>query len=87
MNSLGPYIGNKKKAQSDFIPYRKSILTRVIAEQLQRNNFLVLSHYSKYSIGMHFKHGSGPAKNLFSQIDSLFGDRPGVITKKKLNDQ
>ena len=32
MNSLGPYIGNKKKAQNDFIPYRKSILTRVIAE-------------------------------------------------------
>ena len=46
----------------------------------------MLSHYSKYSIGMHFKHGSGPAKNLFSQIDSLFGDK-GVITKKKLNDQ
>ena len=35
MNSLGPYIGhNKKKAHQDFIPYRKSILTRVIAEQL-----------------------------------------------------
>ena len=86
MNSLGPYIAGagKKKVQNDFIPYRKSILTRVIAEQLQRNNFLVLSHYSKSSIGMHFKHGSGPAKNLFTQIDSLFGD---YISKKKLNDQ
>lgn len=79
MNSLGPYIGNKKKAQNDFIPYRKSILTRVIAEQLQRNNFLVLSHFSKQSIEMHFKSGSGPAKNLFNQIDSLFGDKHGVF--------
>ena len=46
-NSLGPYIGKSKKGQNDFIPYRKSILTRVIAEQLQKNNFLVLSHFSK----------------------------------------
>ena len=50
-NSLGPYIGKSKKMQNDFIPYRKSILTRVIAEQLQKNNFLVLSHFSKQSIG------------------------------------
>mmetsp|Transcript_31178 Transcript_31178/g.47718 ORF Transcript_31178/g.47718 Transcript_31178/m.47718 type:complete len:187 (-) Transcript_31178:2221-2781(-) len=55
-----------KVKKTDFIPYNKSILTRVIAEQLQRNNVLVLSHYSKNSIGMHFKHGSGPAKNLFA---------------------
>ena len=47
----------------------------------------MLSHYSKYSIGLHFKHGSGPAKNLFSQIDTLFGDRKEVFSKKKLNDQ
>jgi hypothetical protein len=37
----------KRKAQNDFIPYNKSILTRVIAEQLQKNNTLVLSHFSK----------------------------------------
>ena len=86
MNNLGPYLSKKNKLQSDFIPYRKSILTRVIAEQLQRSNFLVLSHYSRASIGMHFKHGSGPAKSLFSQIDTLFGDKPGTYTKKKLND-
>ena len=78
---------NKKKGQNDFVPYRKSILTRVIAEQLQRHNFLVLSHFSKGSINQHFKHSSGPAKNLFCQIDTLFGDKPGVLTRKKLNDQ
>ena len=77
----------KKKASNDFIPYNKSILTRVIAQQLQKNNILVLSHYSKVSIDMHFKHSSGPAKNIFSQIDHLFGDKPGVIQRKKLNSQ
>ena len=77
----------KKKATNDFIPYNKSILTRVIAEQLQKNNILVLSHFSKASINMSFKHSSGPAKNIFYQIDTLFGDKPGVMVRKKLNDQ
>lgn len=36
---------------------------------------------------MNFKHSSGPAKNLFHQIESLFGDKPGIIIRKKLNDQ
>lgn len=57
---------SKKKSNNDFIPYNKSILTRVIAEQLQRNNILVLSHFSKSSINMNFKHSTGPAKNLFN---------------------
>ena len=47
---------SKKKNTTDFIPYNKSILTRVMAEQLQRNNILVLSHFSKASINMNFKH-------------------------------
>lgn len=58
----GPY---KRKNTNDFLPYNKSILTRVIAEQLQKNNNLVLSHFSKQSINQHFKYGTGPAKNLF----------------------
>lgn len=66
---------SKKKSNNDFIPYNKSILTRVMAEQLQRNNILVLSHFSKASISMNFKHSQGPAKNLFNQIDNLFGDQ------------
>lgn len=56
---------HKKPQPTEFIPYNKSILTRVIAEQLQKNNVLVLSHYSKNSINLHFKHNQGPAKNLF----------------------
>ena len=75
----------RKKQNQEFIPYNKSILTRVIAQQLQKNNILVLSHFSKMSINACFKYSSGPAKNLFSQIDTLFGDQPGIMTKKKLN--
>ena len=36
-----------KAHKSDFMPYNKSILTRVIAQQLQKNNILCLSHFSK----------------------------------------
>jgi hypothetical protein len=35
---------------------------------------------------MHFKNCHGPAKNLFYQIDTLFGDKPEVMAKLKLND-
>ena len=76
-----------KRNNNEFIPYNKSILTRVIAEQLQKNNVLCLSHFSRNSINMHFKHGTGTAKGLFNQIDNLFGDKQGVLTRKKLNDQ
>jgi hypothetical protein len=47
---------------------------------------LVLSHFSKQSINQHFKHSTGPAKNLFSQIETLFGDKKGIMERKKLND-
>ena len=75
----------KASVKTDFMPYNKSILTRVIASQLQRYNVLVLSHFSKKSVIEHFKSSSGPAKNLFNQIDSIFGEDAYVLDKKKLN--
>ena len=75
----------KSNPKNDFLPFNKSILTRVIAQQLQKNNILVLSHFSKISIDTNFKRSNGPAKNIFHQIDTLFGDQPGIMTKKKLN--
>jgi hypothetical protein len=75
----------KKTPKNEFLPYNKSILTRVIAQQLQKNNILCLSHFSKASITTNFKMSTGPAKNLFLQIDNLFGDQPGILIKKKLN--
>ena len=32
LSGLGPYLSKKKGATNDFIPFRKSILTRVMAE-------------------------------------------------------
>jgi len=64
----------KSNSKNDFLPFNKSILTRVIAQQLQKNNVLVLSHFSKISIDTNFKRSNGPAKNVFNQIDTLFGD-------------
>lgn len=87
MNKLKkPSRAARPSRKENFIPYRKSIMTRVLAEQLQRNNFLVLSHFSKASLHSHFKFGSGPAKGLFAQVDSLFADKKDAILKKKLSD-
>lgn len=87
MNKLKrPTKTQRAPKKENFIPYRKSIMTRVLAEQLQRNNFLVLSHFSKASLHSHFKFGSGPAKGLFAQVDSLFSDKKDAIVKKKLSD-
>ena len=72
-------VKSKKVAtRTEFLPYNKSILTRVIAQQLQRQNILCLSHFSKLSMTTHFKHSQGPSKSLFSQIESMF-DEPGTI--------
>ncbi len=47
---------SKKKANlnPDFLPFNKSILTRVMAQQLQKHNIICLSHYSKVSVTTHF---------------------------------
>jgi hypothetical protein len=45
----------------------------------------VLSHFSKKSVIDHFKNSNGPAKNLFNQIDSIFGEDPDIMIRKKMN--
>lgn len=79
----------KKKGgvKADFLPFNKSILTRVMAQQLQKHNIICLSHFSKTSVVNHFKNSTGPAKNLFCQIENIFGEDNGILTKKKLNHQ
>lgn len=56
-----------------------------MAQQLQKHNIICLSHFSKVSVMNHFKNSTGPAKNLFCRIESIFGEDPGIFTKKKLN--
>jgi hypothetical protein len=40
-------LAASKKRKVQFLPYNKSILTRVIHKQLRCNNVLVINHYSK----------------------------------------
>ena len=44
-----PYLPKLNK-EATFMPYNKSILTRVIAQQLQKNNVLVFSHHTKRAL-------------------------------------
>jgi hypothetical protein len=67
-NHKPPTTTSKKKQnliKTDFMPFNKSILTRVLAQQLQKQNIICLSHFSKSSVQQHFRNGTGPAKNLF----------------------
>jgi len=40
----------KRETKSNFIPYNKSILTRVIYDQLKDNNILAIGHFSKAAL-------------------------------------
>lgn len=49
--------GNKKTNRKDqqFLPYNKSILTRILYPCLNKSNFLVINHFSKKTILRHLK--------------------------------
>lgn len=67
-------VNAKKKSQSQFLPYNKSILTRVLHKQLRCNNLLVINHFSKLAIQKHLRlpaHQCGPAKGLFNTLIKL----------------
>ena len=54
-NNANPAMQQKKKQTVTFLPYNKSILTRVIHKQLKCNNVLVINHYSKVAIQRHLR--------------------------------
>ena len=41
--------------QQQFLPYNKSIMTRILSPCLNKSNFLVVNHYSKKTILRHLK--------------------------------
>lgn len=41
---------NAIPSKKDFIPYNKSILTRILAPQLSKDNLLVLTHFTKKAL-------------------------------------
>ena len=79
---------NRKDSQ--FLPYNKSILTRILYPCLNKSNFLVINHFSKKTILRHMKqqvsgYQTGPAKGLFSSLFKLGFDTLQRLTKKKLS--
>jgi hypothetical protein len=64
-------MSQKKKEQ--FIPYNKSIMTRIIAPMLSKNNVIILHHMTRRSVLTHLDKGTH--SNLFLFLDKIFGER------------
>ena len=47
---VGKYLGDVKPAKNEFIPYNRSILTRILFDQLRSQNILIISHFNKKAI-------------------------------------
>ena len=78
--------------QQQFLPYNKSIMTRILYPCLNKSNFLVVNHYSKKTILRHLKqpitgYQAGPAKGLFSSLFKLGFDTLNRLKKRKLQQQ
>ena len=67
----------QKSKKDQFLPFNKSILTRILFPSLNKQNILVISHYSKKTIQKYLKidagtgYQPGPAKGLFNALFKL----------------
>ena len=74
--------GFAKKEQ--YLPYNKSIMTRILAPQLAKNNVLILHHMTRKSVFNILEQKGVNQPNLFLFIDKVFGEKR--VAKKKLNE-
>jgi hypothetical protein len=74
-------MSQKKKEQ--YVPYNKSILTRIIAPMLSKNNIIILHHLTRRSVLTHLEKGT--SSSLFLFLDKIYGERR--LLKKKINEQ
>lgn len=83
----------KPGKKETFLPFNKSILTRILYPQLTKHNLLVVNHFSKKTILRHLtqqvaaSYQSGPAKGLFNSLFKLGFDNLRRLTRKKLSQQ
>eukprot|EP00347_Sterkiella_histriomuscorum_P021895 403332391 len=78
---------NQSKAK-DFIPYNKSILTRILAPIIHKENYTIITHFTKKACLSHLNYSSttnGLASGLFLFIDKIFLEKR--FKKRKLNNQ
>ena len=47
---VGKFFCEVKPASKEFIPYNRSILTRIIFEQLRSQNITIINHFNKKAI-------------------------------------
>lgn len=63
---------NKAK---EYIPYNKSILTRILAPIIHKQNMTIITHYSKKALLNHLNaptSHAGLANGLFTFIDKIY---------------
>jgi len=64
----------------DFLPLNKSILTKILAQQLLKSNLLYLVHFTKRSMLTHLR--SESSAGLFLLLDKVFSGSPRLKRKK-----
>lgn len=86
MKQNHPPSGPNKKKES-YIPYNKSILTRILAMQFAKNHVMILNHLTKKAIMAHLETSNTSHTmngGLFVFVDKIFGEKR--LTKRKLNE-
>ncbi len=82
---------NGGKSSRDYLPYNKSILTRIMFEQIKRANFLVVNHFSKKTLSKFLKLpagvGLGPAKGMFNTLMKFGFEKTRTVVNKKITAQ
>lgn len=68
-----------KQSRKDYIPYNKSILTRILYESIKKRNTLTLAHFSKEST----EAALADPKTLFSQLVKL--GYSSLLTRSKIS--
>ena len=63
------------------MPYNKSILTRVLAPLLCKENIITIVHHSRQGLLSHLRNNA----SLFGYFDKLWGEKR--LKKKKVNAQ
>ena len=75
---------------NEFLPYNKSILTRIVYDQIKKNNVLVIVHLSKKALNKYLKQNmqtSGPARGMFNSIIKLGLTKYSRMVKGKVSPQ
>ena len=76
------------KKIKEFLPFNSSILTRILAQDIQDGRVLTLSHLPHAALRKHLAFGQnlGLFNGTIDWVQKVYGDA-NRLTKKKLNQQ